>query len=110
MRMSGQRKTDKGGRPPTGSIVWADPEAKTKPIGVRVTKASGKREIVRFDPGTTADDARSLAPAIAERARLAVGANEAETFAAYAHRWCEWRESRGLECVAGDRTRLARHV
>jgi len=29
-----------GGRPATGSIVWADPETKTKPIGVRVTKAN----------------------------------------------------------------------
>ena len=40
----------RAGRPPTGSIVWADPETKTKPIGVRVTKANGARKVVRFDP------------------------------------------------------------
>jgi hypothetical protein len=45
-----------GGRPATGSIVWAD-DAKTVPVGVRVTNATGKRTVVRFDPGTTRDDA-----------------------------------------------------
>ena len=50
----------KGGRPQRGSIVWAALETKTKPIGVRVTKTNGKRKLVRFDPGTTADDARAL--------------------------------------------------
>ncbi len=34
------------GRPPTGSIEWAD-EAKTIPAGVRPTKASGKRQFTR---------------------------------------------------------------
>jgi integrase len=69
-----------------------------------------QRRVVRFDPGTTPDDARTLAPVLADRARLAVGEHEGETLAEYASRWCNWREGKGLECVAGDRTRLARHV
>ncbi len=60
------------GRPPTGSIVWADPETKTQPLGVRVTKGNGKRKLVRFDPGTSAADAIALAPSVAEGARFAV--------------------------------------
>ena len=32
-----------GGRPAVGSMVWADAETKTRPLGVRVTKANGKR-------------------------------------------------------------------
>lgn len=100
----------KGGRPPTGSIVWADPSTKTQPIGVRVTKADGKRKLIRFDPGTSASDALALAPVIAERAQDAVDDTSGDTVTEYAKRWCEWREGRGLECVAGDRTRLARHV
>ncbi len=104
-----QRST-KGGRPATGSIVWADPATKTTPIGVRVTKANGKRTIVRFDPGTTPDDAGALAPILAERARHAVGEHEGETVAEYAKRWCEWREGRGLGCVSDDRILLDRHV
>jgi len=103
-------KESGGGRPATGSIVWADPETKTHPIGVRVTKADGKRKLVRFDAGTTPDDARALAPVLAERARVAVAEHEGETMTRYAERWCDWRAARGLECVAGDRTRLARHV
>jgi integrase len=99
-----------GGRPATGSIVWEDPETKTKPIGVRVTKANGKRTVVRFDPGTMADDARLLAPILAERARFAVAEGAGETVAQYAERWCNWRDSRGLGCVAKDRVKLARHV
>jgi integrase len=90
--------------------VWADPETRTRPIGVRVTKANGKRALVRFDPGTTADDAIALAPILAERARHAVGEHEAETVTEYAKRWCEWRETRALGCVAGDRTTFALHV
>jgi integrase len=108
--MTYARSGGAGGRPATGSIVWADPDTKTQPIGVRVTKANGKRNLVRFDPGTTADDAIALAPILAERARFALGEHAGETVTEYAHRWCEWRETRGLECVAGDRTRLARHV
>jgi integrase len=99
-----------GGRPATGSIVWADPETKTQPVGVRVTRANGRRKVVRFDPGTTRDDAFALAPVIAERARLAVDASTGETAAEYAERWCKWRESRGLGCVRGDRARLRCHV
>lgn len=108
--MSKAAASRSGGRPATGSIVWADPETKTKPIGVRVTQANGKRRVVPFDPGTTPDDARALAPVLAERARFAVGEHEGETVAEYAKRWCEWRETRGLGCVAGDRTTLALHV
>ena len=99
-----------GGRPATGSIVWADPETKTQPIGVRVTKASGKRKLVRFEPSTTPDDAIALAPVLAEQARHAVGEHEGETVAEYAKRWCEWREGRGFGCVADDRARLLCHV
>ena len=42
-----------GGRPATGSIVWEDPETKTRPRGVRVTRADGSRRVIRFDIGTT---------------------------------------------------------
>jgi integrase len=98
-----------GGRPATGSIVWEDPETKTKPIGVRVTKADGRRALVRFDPGTTPDDARLLAPVLAERARLAVPQGS-ETVSEYATKWLAWREGRGLGCVKDDRILLSRHV
>ena len=99
-----------GGRPATGSIVWEDPETKTKPLGVRVTKANGKRVLVRFEPGTTADDAIGLAPIVAEGARFAVGEHEGETVSQYVGRWCEWREERGLGCADADRARLECHV
>jgi integrase len=99
-----------GGRPATGSIVWEDTETKTKPIGVRVTKANGKRVLVRFEPGTTADDAIELAPLMAEGARFAVGDHEGETVSQYVGRWCEWREGRGLGCADADRARLECHV
>src|ERR1700733_4598273 len=85
-----------GGRPPTRSIVWADPETKTTPVGVRVTKANGKRKLVRFDPGTTCDDAVALAPVIAERARLAVDSDVRETVAEYAVRWLADRKAHGI--------------
>ncbi len=97
----------KGGRPPTGSIEWAD-AAKTVPVGVRVTQANGKRKFVRFEPGTTAEDARTLAPVLAERARFAVGEHEGETVAEYSERWLGWRKERGIG--AGDGTTLALHV
>src|SRR5258706_14011876 len=88
-----------GGRPATGSVVWADPETKTEPIGVRVTKANGKRTLVRFDPGTTREDAFALAPLLAERGRHAVDDRTGLTVAEYADQWCGWRESCGLGCV-----------
>jgi integrase len=100
----------KGGRPATGSIVWEDPETKTKPIGVRVTKANGRRKLVRFDPGTTAEDAIVLAPVLAERGRNSVDDDEGKTVAEYAEQWCEWREARGLGSVADDCARLRCHV
>jgi integrase len=99
-----------GGRPATGSIVWEDPETTTKPIGVRVTKANGKRALVRFDPGTTAEDAVSLAPVVASGARFAVGDHEGETVSQYVGRWCDWRKERGLQCAEADRARLECHV
>ena len=80
-----------GGRPSTGSIVWADPTTKTTPIGVRVTKANGTRTIVRFDLGTTPDDARALAPILAERARFAVANGAGETVSQYADSACSYR-------------------
>jgi integrase len=98
-----------GGRPRTGSIDWADAE-KTIPLGVRVKEANGKRRFIRFDKGTTREEALALAPILAERAGHAVEENTRETVAEYAKRWCTWRESRGLGCVAGDRTTLALHV
>ena len=98
------------GRPSTGSIVWADPDTKTTPIGVRVTTGEGRRKVVPLDPGTTADDARALAPLLAERARHAVDERVSETVAEYAKRWCDWRESRGLSTVGTDRTLLHFHV
>jgi hypothetical protein len=67
-----------GGRPATGSIVWEDPETRTRPRGVRVTRADGSRRIIRFDIGTTPEDALALAPVIAERARFAVDASTGE--------------------------------
>jgi hypothetical protein len=100
-----------GGRPPTGSIVWADPETKTIPIGVRVTKANGKRKVVRFDPGTTREDALSLAPVIADRARYAVDADADETVAEYAGRWLGDRKAHGIASAQShDRGRLRKHV
>jgi hypothetical protein len=78
---------ESGGRPATGSIVWEDPETKTRPIGVRVTTANGKRKLVLFEPRTTADDARALAPIMAERGRSSMGEHEGETVAKYAERW-----------------------
>lgn len=99
-----------GGRPATGSVVWEDPETKTKPIGVRVTKANGKRTVVRFDPGTTAEDAIALAPIIAERARFAVGEGEGQTVSQYVVNWCQWRAGRGFGCADADRVRLECHV
>jgi integrase len=107
---SDRNRTPAGGRPATGSIVWADPETKTQPIGVRVTKANGRRKLVRFEPGTTADDALALAPVLAERTRFAIGQHEGETAFEYAERWCQWRQERGLGCAEQDRTRLLCHV
>jgi hypothetical protein len=98
------------GRPAIGSIVWADPKTKTQPVGVRVTQADGKRKVVRFDPGTTADDARALAPVVADRARHPVDEATRETVSEYAKRWCEWRAGRAIGCVDGNRVTLARHV
>lgn len=97
-----------GGRPATGSIEWAD-DAKTVPLGVRVTKADGKRKFVRFDPGTTADDARTLAPVLAQRARDAVD-DHVETVTDYASRWLDERDRKGIATVRHDRGRLTRHV
>lgn len=102
--------TRNSGRPATGSIVWADPETKTVPIGVRITQANGKRKVVPLDPGTTVEDAIALAPILAERGRFAVDEDTTETVAEYAKRWCSWRETRGLSSVDADRARLARHV
>src|SRR5262245_2313092 len=99
-----------GGRPATGSIVWADPATKTEPVGVRVTLVSGRRKIVPFDPGTTPEEAIALTPVIATRARLTGDETTRETVAEYAARWCKWRESRGVASVGEDRARLARHV
>ena len=107
---SASSETPNGGRPATGSIVWEDPETKTRPIGVRVTKADGRRKVVRFEPGTTADDAIALAPLLAARARNAVDESASKTVAEFGKTWCEWRESRGLGCVAGDRAKLSAHV
>jgi integrase len=99
----------KGGRPATGSIEWVD-EAKTIPVGVRVTKASGKRQFVRFDPGTTREDALALAPVLAERARQAIDAGTGETVSEYSRRWLGERERRGVGTVGHDRGRLGKHV
>lgn len=52
IKVPGKGRGVGGGRPATGSIVWAD-EAKTIPFGVRVTKSNGKRQVVKFDVGTT---------------------------------------------------------
>jgi integrase len=98
-----------GGRPATGSIEWAD-LAKTIPLGVRVTKPSGKRQFVRFDPGTTREDALALAPVLAERARQAVEAGAGETVSEYSRRWLEERRRRGVNTVGHDKGRLGKHV
>jgi integrase len=100
----------KGGRPATGSIVWADPHLKTEPIGVRVTRADGKRSVIRFDLGTSAEDAVALAPIIADRARHAVDADAGETVAEYAKRWTEWRDRRGITSANDVLARLVCHV
>jgi integrase len=101
---------ERGGRPATGSIVWADPETKTQPIGVRVTRADSKRKVIPFEPGTSSEDAIALAPLIAERARFAVDEWTSETLTEYEKRWREWRTLQGLGCVDADRATLARHV
>jgi integrase len=106
------RKVDnaaRGGRPVKGSIQWAD-ESKTIPVGVRVMKAGGKRQFIRFDPGTTRADALALAPVLAERARHAVDENAGEVVSEYAKRWLADREARGIATVGHDRGRLGRHV
>jgi hypothetical protein len=99
-----------GGRPATGSIVWADPETKTKPLGVRVTKANGKRRLVPFNPGTTADDARALAPLLSGQARFALDDQDGETVAKYSERWIAERQRRGLASVAEDQRRMTNHA
>ncbi len=99
-----------GGRPATGSIVWADPTTKVEPVGVRVTKADGRRVVVPFDPGTSSDDARLLAPVVAERARHAVGQGSGQTVSEYVKLWLVDREARGLSSVRDDRSRMTHHV
>lgn len=99
----------KRGRRPTGSIEWAD-EAKTIPAGVRITKASGKRRFIRFDPGTTREEALALAPVLAARARHAVDSETGETVSEYACRWLLERERLGIGTVGHDRGRLGKHV
>jgi len=99
-----------GGRPATGSIVWAD-EEKTLPVGVRVSRATGKRMLVRFDPGTTRDDAIAIAPLLAERGRVAVDEGTGETVAEYADRWLAERVARGIASSRmHDRGRLRKHA
>src|SRR5580658_3380063 len=99
-----------GGRPATGSIVWADDE-KTVPVGVRVSRATGKRMLVRFDPGTTRDDAIAIAPLLAERGRVAVDEGTGETVAEYADRWLAERVARGIASSRmHDRGRLRKHA
>jgi integrase len=109
LRSHGSPMTIRGGRPATGSIIWEDPETKTKPIGVKVTKANGKRTIVKFDPGTTPEDARLLAPVIADRARHASPLG-VETVGEYATRWVAERKARGISTWRHDRGRLNGHV
>lgn len=105
------RKGDRtGGRPATGSIVWAD-EAKTIPVGVRVSKANGRRSLVRFDPGTSRDDAIALAPVLAQRGRDAVEAEAGETVSEYADRWLKERVGRGIASSRRhDPWRLRKHA
>ncbi len=98
-----------GGRPATGSIEWAD-DAKTIPVGVRVSKANGRRQFIRFDPGTTREEALALAPVLAARVRHAVDAGTDETVSEYAARWLTERERRGIGTVGHDRGRLRKHV
>jgi integrase len=95
------------GRPATGSVLWAD-EAKTIPLGVRVTCADGRRHRIRFASETTREDALALGHAIAQRERLAD--NRRETVRAYAERWCAWRAARGLGSASADRKMLERHI
>jgi integrase len=55
--------------------------------------------------------ARSEAARLATRVRTAgEPGGGVETVAKYAARWCTWREGKGLGCVDGDRTLLARHI
>ena len=49
----------RAGRPLTRSIVWHDAQ-RTIPVGVRVTIGDGTRRLIRFDPGTTRDQALLL--------------------------------------------------
>ncbi len=101
---------ESGGRPATGSIVWGDPETKTKPIGVRVTKANGKRKVVRFEPGTSRDDAIALAPVVAERARYAVEDGEGVTVSEWFVPWAVARDAKGLASVRNDRARFHKWI
>jgi hypothetical protein len=106
----GNDSTPKGGRPATGSIVWADPETKQQPIGVRVTKAGGGRKLVRFDPGTTREDALALAPIMSARARSAVEEEAGLSLSEYAGKWLAERERRSLASAPEDRRRFKNHI
>jgi integrase len=66
--------------------------------------------VIRFDPGTSAEDAVALAPVIADRARHAVDADAGETVAEYAKRWTEWRDGRGITSANDVLARLVCHV
>jgi integrase len=99
----------RGGRPPTGSIVWEDPWAKTKPIGVRVTGADGRRKLVRFDPGTSAEAAIALAPILAMRANNDTNVGTAK-LADYSATWLAERFAKGLASAPEDKRRLAKHI
>ncbi len=110
------------GRPRTGSVSkHADPSV---PGGfhydARITFPGGKRgNPVCLEPGLSYERAREIAAAMTERAAVAPTPASAppapetppaETFKAWATRWCDEREARGLHTVDDDRGRLRKWV
>ena len=99
----------RGGRPLTGSIVWHDAQC-TIPVGVRVTIGDGTRQLIRFDPGTTRDQALLLAPKLAQRARSAVAVHAPETVEEWFVRWANARAAKGLSSIRNDRARYKKWI
>jgi len=99
----------RAGRPLSGSIVWRDAQ-RTIPVGVRVTIGDGTRRLIRFDPGTTCDQALLLAPQLAQRARLAVAGHAPETVEEWFVRWADARAAKGLSSIRNDRARYKKWI
>jgi integrase len=105
------------GRRSTGTVRVLKNEQGRPQWHAKWTRADGTRtEYLPLDPSIRLDDeagAKACAARLAPRVRQAIGSSSVavtETVEAYANRWCEWREGRGLGCVADDRAALEKHV